>query len=86
MVEALINGLMEDYTTEVIPMIRSTAKESTYGQMAELTLVTGLMANKLMKEFTFYQMEQSERVCGKMVSKKDGLTLQKKTKLDIRAT
>lgn len=43
------------------------------GLMVELILETGLMANKMMKEFTSYLMELLEKAVGKETPGKNGL-------------
>lgn len=53
--------------------IKSMDSVCTYGLMEELTSVTGLKVNKLMKEFIFYQTEPSEKVFGKMAKEENGL-------------
>lgn len=68
-----INGLMEDSITETTRMTRNLDLVCMFGLMAELMLATGMMANKQMREYIFYQMEMSEKANGRMELDKTGL-------------
>ncbi len=56
---------MEGSTMETIIRIRRMAMESTFGLMAELTLVNGLVANNQINESTSYPMTLSSMDSGK---------------------
>ena len=75
MARELTSGSMVECIMVSTNTTRNTDMVSTCGLMVVPTLETGLKVNKLMREFTFYQMEQSERELGKMEARVDGLIL-----------
>jgi hypothetical protein len=72
MEKAPIYGRMAECIMVITFKIRSRVTEFTCGQMAELTLATGLREFKTISGFTFCQTGKSEKVAGKARTEKSG--------------